>query len=172
MTRGSVLLVEDEAIVAADLANKLGRLGYDVVGTAARGEDAIALAFARRPDMVLMDIHLQGRMDGVDAAARIRRECNVPVIYLTAHSDTTTLARAQATECYGYILKPFEERELETAIEMARYKHTAEQRCAKASSDTTRWPTPRSMVSLSMNAVVSLRSMTACSSCSASPARN
>ncbi|MBI5383908.1 MAG: response regulator [Verrucomicrobia bacterium] len=126
--RGTVLVVEDEAIVAADLANKLGHLGYEIVGPTPRGEEAIALAQETRPNLVLMDIRLQGRLDGVEAAAQIRRDCDLPVIFLTAHSDAATLERAKTAEPFGYILKPFEERELDTTIEMARYKHEAEHR--------------------------------------------
>ena len=127
MPDASILIVEDEVIVAADLANKLGRLGYTVCGSTARGEDALALDARPRPDLVLMDIRLAGEMDGVEAAEHIRRECDVPVIYLTAHADHATLDRAKRTEPFGYLLKPFEERELETHIEMALYKHQAEE---------------------------------------------
>ncbi len=123
----SILIVEDEAIVAADLAAKLRRLGYTVCGSAERGEDALDLARERCPDLVLMDIRLAGEMDGVETAERIRRECDVPVIYLTAHSDRVTLDRAKRTEPFGYLLKPFDELELETHIEMALYKHQAEE---------------------------------------------
>ncbi len=127
MPKATILIVEDEAIVAEDLSQKLGRLGYEVRGITARGEEAVALARERRPDLVLMDIRLQGAMDGVEAAEHIRRECAVPVIFLTAHSDRETLERAKLAEPFGYILKPFEELELETHIEMALYKHQAEQ---------------------------------------------
>ncbi len=128
MGKASILIVEDEAIVAADLAGKLGQLGYTVCGTTARGEEALALMRDYRPDLVLMDIRLAGVMDGVAAAEHIRREFDVPVIYLTAHSDSTTLQRATLTESFGYMLKPFEERDLQTHIEMALYKHGAEQK--------------------------------------------
>ncbi|MGO8675262.1 MAG: response regulator [Limisphaerales bacterium] len=127
MPKPAILIVEDEAIVAEDLAQKLGRLGYEIRGTTARGEAAVALARDLRPDLVLMDIRLQGAMDGVEAAARIRSECALPVIFLTAHSDQATLQRAKLTEPFGYILKPFEELELQTHIEMALYKHQVDQ---------------------------------------------
>ena len=122
----TVLIVEDEEIVAADLANKLGQLGYKVVGTAAEGEEAIEMACSLKPQVVLMDIRLHGPMDGIEAAEAVRRRYDVPVIYLTAHSDPATLERAKISEPFGYILKPFEERELATAIEMALYKHKSE----------------------------------------------
>ncbi len=122
----SILIVEDETIVAADLANKLRRLGYAVADEVARGEDAVALARRQPPDLVLMDIRLAGAMDGVAAAEEIRRECDRPVVFLTAHSDAATLERAKLAEPFGYIVKPFEERELQTTIEMALYKHQTE----------------------------------------------
>ena len=115
----AILIVEDESIVAADLAGKLRRLGYEVAGTAAGGEEAVALVCRLSPQLVLMDISLQGPMDGVEAADAIRRQCNVPVIYLTAHSDPATLARAKLTGPLGYILKPFDERDLAAQIELA-----------------------------------------------------
>lgn len=126
MSKGTLLIVEDEEIVAADLAQKLGRLGYQISGTTGRGEEAVSLTRELRPDLVLMDIHLAGPMDGVEAAEIIRRECDLPVIYLTAHSDRATLERAKLTEPFGYLLKPFEELDLETHIAMALYKHRAE----------------------------------------------
>ncbi len=126
MPKASILIVEDEAIVAEDLSQKLGRLGYEVCGITASGAQAVQLARERRPDLVLMDIRLRGRMDGVAAAQIIRRECDLAVIYLTAHSDPATLHRAKLSEPFGYILKPFEELELETHIQMALHKHQAE----------------------------------------------
>ena len=128
MTKATILIVEDEALVAEDLSIKLARLGYEVRGVTALGEEAALLARERRPDLVLMDIRLKGPMDGIAAAEIIRRECDLPVIYLTAHSDRATLQRAKLTEPFGYILKPFEELELETHIEMALYKHQTERK--------------------------------------------
>lgn len=122
----SVLIVEDEAIVAEDLGRKLRRLGYAVAATTDLGQQALALTKELRPKLVLMDIRLAGAMDGVEAAERIRQECGVPVVYLTASSDRATLDRAKRTEPFGYILKPFDERELETQIEMALYRHQVE----------------------------------------------
>lgn len=126
MENTTILIVEDEAIVAADLAGKLGHLGYEIAGTAERGEEAIELACRLKPDVVLMDIRLKGEMDGIDAAEAIRAKIDLPVIYLTAHSDAATLERAKVSQPFGYILKPFEERELATNIEMAIYKHQSE----------------------------------------------
>ena len=127
MANAKVLIVEDEAIVAADLRAKLKRLGYTVVGTASQGESAIQLAAAERPNLVLMDILLAGDMDGIEAADRIRKQYHIPIVFLTAHSDSDTLARAKVTAPFGYLLKPFNERELETHIEMALYRYQIEQ---------------------------------------------
>jgi len=126
MSRTAVLIVEDEAIVAADLAGKLRQLGYEVAGIAATGKEAAALCSRLGPHLVLMDISLAGPMDGIQAAEAIRNRQDIPVIYLTAHSDRATLDRAKVTEPFGYILKPFEERDLATQIELALYKHQAD----------------------------------------------
>lgn len=126
MVASRILVVEDERIVAKDLELRLQALGYEVVGVAATGSDAVRLTSELSPDLVMMDIRLHGEMDGIEAAARIRKDHFIPVVYLTAHSDEETLKRAQVTEPYGYILKPFQERELRTVIEMGLYKHRAE----------------------------------------------
>ncbi|MDZ7290530.1 MAG: response regulator [candidate division KSB1 bacterium] len=118
-----ILIVEDENIVAKDIQNTLKGLGYEVTAIVASGEDAILKAAETRPDLVLMDIMLKGYQDGVEAAQQILALYNIPVIYLTAYTDEKTLQRAKVTEPYGYILKPFEERELHIAIEMAIHKH-------------------------------------------------
>ncbi len=132
MNKTTVLIVEDEAIVAADLASKLGQLGYEVVGTVATGEEAVETVCRLQPGIVLMDVWLQGDMDGIEATGAIHRRFDVPVIYLTAHSDAATLARAKLSGPFGYILKPFEERELATTIEMALYKHQSDLQLRKA----------------------------------------
>ncbi len=128
MSKATVLIVEDEAIVATDLTRKLQRLGYEVVGIASEGEEAVALALSLRPQLVLMDIRLEGSMDGIAAAEAIRSRYDVPVIYLTALSDAATLARAKLTDPFGYILKPFEERELAAQVQLALYKHQADRK--------------------------------------------
>ncbi|MDY0170056.1 MAG: response regulator [Thermoguttaceae bacterium] len=126
MSKTKILIVENEAIVAEDLAGKLRRLGYEVAGIASEGQQAVALACGERPQLVLMDISLDGPMDGIKAADTIRRQRDVPVIYLTAHGDPATLTRAKITDPFGYILKPFDERDLATQIELALYKHRAD----------------------------------------------
>jgi PAS domain S-box-containing protein len=123
-----ILVVEDEAIVAMDISVRLRALGYEVVGPAATGAEALEIAEASRPDLVLMDIMLRGGMDGVEAARRIREATGAPVVYLTAYADDSTLRRAKVAEPLGYLLKPFEERELRTTIETALYKDRAEVR--------------------------------------------
>jgi PAS domain S-box-containing protein len=126
MNANTILIVEDDRIVARDIQNQLTRLGYAVVGITRFGEEAVHLARELRPDLVLMDIRLEGAVDGVTAAQEIRDCLQLPVVYLTAYADEETLRRARVTEPFGYILKPFEERELRTVIEMALYKHQAE----------------------------------------------
>jgi PAS domain S-box-containing protein len=124
----SILVVEDEPVVALDLRTRLTRMGYLVSGMVARGEDAVEFAGTQRPDLILMDIRLRGAMDGISAAEQIRHQFGLPVIYLTAHADEATVERARITEPFGYILKPFDERELRTVIEMALYKYAAERK--------------------------------------------
>lgn len=126
--KGQILVVEDENIVALDIRQSLNRLGYEVPAVAVTGEEAIAAARKYRPDLILMDIRLRGRMDGIEAATHIRRDCRLPIIYLTAFADTKTLDRAKMTEPFGYILKPFEDRELNSTIEMALYRHQMDRR--------------------------------------------
>ena len=126
VTKPRILVVEDEAIVARDIRLQLTRLGYEVVGHAARGVEAIALATALRPHLVLMDIQLAGVMDGIAAAQTLRSELGIPVVFLTAFAADETLERAKLTEPFGYILKPFSERDLRTVLTMALYKHQAE----------------------------------------------
>jgi signal transduction histidine kinase len=123
-----IMVVEDESIVAKDLELTLKRLGYSVPATAASAEDALRKAAQHRPDLVLMDIHINGAVDGIVAAKRLRVEMNIPVIYLTAYADDDTVARARETEPFGYILKPFNERELRSMLEIAIYKHESEAR--------------------------------------------
>lgn len=115
MTR--IFVVEDEAIVREDIVRTLERLGYDVVGSAQGGVEALVAIERLQPSLVLMDIRLSGRMDGIQTTATIRKRWSIPVIYLTAHSDEATLARAKETGPHGYLLKPFNERDLRTAIE-------------------------------------------------------
>ncbi|MBI2438003.1 MAG: response regulator [Lentisphaerae bacterium] len=128
MANARILIVEDESIVAKDIESSLRSLGYAVAGIVALGEEAVELSGVLKPDLILMDVMLKGAMDGIAAAERIRREHSLPVIYLTAYTDDDTLERAKATAAFGYLLKPFEDRDLRVTIEMALYKHAMERR--------------------------------------------
>ncbi|MBA4418959.1 MAG: hypothetical protein C0392_13790 [Syntrophus sp. (in: bacteria)] len=128
MTHANILIVEDERIVAKDIEERLRELGYKVAGIASTGEKAIEKSEAMHPDLVLMDIKLKGDMDGIHTAETIKNRFNIPVIYLTAFADEATLERAKVTEPFGYILKPFNERDLRSTVEMALYKHAMEKR--------------------------------------------
>jgi signal transduction histidine kinase/CheY-like chemotaxis protein len=130
----SILVVEDERIVARDLQVRLTNLGYHITGIASSKEEALKSARQTRPDLALMDIRLNGVPDGIEAARELRANFNLPVIYLTGHSDNATLSEARTTEPFGYILKPFENRELVAAIETAVYKHRAEMRLREANT--------------------------------------
>ncbi|WMW65020.1 response regulator [Nitratidesulfovibrio liaohensis] len=123
--RPSVVIVDDEQIVALDIRRTLERLGYAVPAMAADGEEAVRMAGELRPDLVLMDIRLRGPMDGIEAAGRIAGQYGVPVVFLTAFSDAATLERAKACGPFGFLVKPFEERELHSTIEVALLKHRA-----------------------------------------------
>jgi two-component system, response regulator PdtaR len=131
MAAPSIFIVEDEAIVANDIRETLKVLGYGVSGIAKSGAVAIERVKETRPDLVLMDIRLDGRMDGIETAGQIRSSFDIPVIYLTAHADTDLLERAKITEPYGYVLKPYDERELLSNIRIALYKHTVEREIRK-----------------------------------------
>ncbi|MGB6032462.1 MAG: PAS domain S-box protein [Bacteroidota bacterium] len=126
MPQSRILVVEDERIVANDLQIKLETAGYSVLPPVFSGEEAIQAAEEHQPGLVLMDITLKGEMDGIQAADEIYNRFGIPVVYLTSHSDKNTLQRAKATEPFGFILKPFDERELFATIEMALYRHAAE----------------------------------------------
>jgi PAS domain S-box-containing protein len=128
MAQVRVLVVEDESVVAKDIQWSLRSLGYNICGWASSGEEALEKVGVLKPDLVLMDIVLKGGVDGVEAAEYIRTNFDIPVVYLTAYADEHTLQRAKVTEPFGYILKPFEERELHTTIEVALYKHKMEKR--------------------------------------------
>ena len=131
MAKINVLVIEDESIVSKDIQHSLKKLGYNVVGAASTGEKAIELADSTKPDIILMDIMLKGEMNGIAAADEIRKNNSIPVIFLTAYADESTLSKAKITEPYGYILKPFKEIDLHTTIEMAIYKHGREQEIMK-----------------------------------------
>jgi CheY-like chemotaxis protein len=120
-----ILIVEDEVVIAMEIESLLEQLRYEVVGHASRGEDAIVLAAQHHPDLILMDIRLKSEMDGITTAETIFRQFKIPIVFLTAHSDPSTLERAMVLQPYGYILKPFRKNDLFTSIEIALYKHRA-----------------------------------------------
>ncbi|HIE83952.1 MAG TPA: response regulator [Dehalococcoidia bacterium] len=113
MSVKSLLVVEDEVLVARDIKARLTRMGYNVLDTAMKGQEAVEKALALKPDLILMDIHLADEIDGIEAAIRIKKELDVPVIFCTAYADEETLDRAKISEPFGYVLKPFDNRELE-----------------------------------------------------------
>jgi DNA-binding LytR/AlgR family response regulator len=126
MSKTNILIVEDESIVAKDIQHSLKKLGYTVVEVCSNGEDAIKIAEEKKPNLVLMDIMLKGDMSGIEAGAHIKEKLNIPIIYLTAYADESTLSKAKVSEPYGYIIKPYKEIDLHTSIEMAIYKHEKE----------------------------------------------
>jgi len=123
LAKEKILIVEDEYLVAHDISNMLVELGYTVVNIVSTAEAAIAGVRETRPDLVLLDIVLKGSVDGITAATLIKEESAIPVIFLTAHADEMTLSRAKIADPLGYLLKPFELRELKTAVELALYKN-------------------------------------------------
>jgi len=135
VTQTQILVVEDELILAEDIKNTLTALGYSVPDIVVSGEEAVRQTDKLRPDLVLMDIRLHGKMDGITAAEQIQVSFNIPVIYLTAFSDNATLQRAKITEPFGYVVKPAETRDLHVAVEMALCRHRLETRL----KESERW---------------------------------
>jgi PAS domain S-box-containing protein len=135
MSGEKIFLVEDEALVALELQQTLEKYGYEIAGVARNGREAIKMVVETQPDLVLMDIRLEGDMDGVEAARQIKLLTDIPLIYLTAHSDHNSLDRAMPTEPSGYILKPFDDRSLKTTIEITLYKS----RKTKQSDSAEKW---------------------------------
>jgi diguanylate cyclase (GGDEF)-like protein/PAS domain S-box-containing protein len=126
MKKSRIMIVEDEGITAMSIRNSLESMGYEVSSIVNSGEDAVQKALEDRPDLVVMDISLTGKLDGIEAAAQIRSLLDIPVVYLTAHSDERMLQRAKITEPFGYIVKPFEDRELRIAVEIAVHNYRME----------------------------------------------
>jgi diguanylate cyclase (GGDEF)-like protein/PAS domain S-box-containing protein len=134
MEKIRILIVEDEGLIARDIEDMVRNAGYEICAVVGTGEDAVEKAETTHPDLILMDIILRGAMDGVEAAEKIREQFNIPVIYLTAHTDENTLERAKLTEPLGYTLKPVEQKELMTVMEMALYKHQMENKLKERQS--------------------------------------
>ena len=150
MDKARIMVVEDEKLVALAIESCLKNLGYEVPLTVSTGEEAVRRVIDVEPDLVLMDIRLQGAIDGVEAARRIKESFHTPIVYLTAYSEEQTLQRAKITEPFGYIMKPFEERALQATVEVALYKammqgklraqRTSWRRCCVASRKGSWWP--------------------------------
>jgi len=126
MTKATILVVEDEGIVAQEIKSRLEKSGYTVCAVAHDGDTAVAHAGKMQPDLVLMDIRLKGEMDGIEAAGMIGERFGIPVVYLTAYTDPATLERAKVQEPFGYVVKPFETRSLMVSIEIALHRHRSE----------------------------------------------
>jgi CheY-like chemotaxis protein len=126
MDKPRIMVVEDEGIVALDIQDSLERLGYHGVEVLSSGEEALIKAQETRPDLILMDIRLGEGIDGIETATAINDKLDIPIVYLTAFTDEKTVKRAQVTEPFGYLIKPFIEKEIQTTIEMALYKHAME----------------------------------------------
>ncbi|OLP19682.1 hypothetical protein BST81_03830 [Leptolyngbya sp. 'hensonii'] len=135
----SILIVEDEQLVALDIQRRLTQLGHQVVAITDRGEAALEAVAQFHPDLVLMDIHLHGHMDGIAAAAQIREQYHLPVIFLTAHADTATVTQAKETQPFGYLIKPVQTKHLSTAIEIALTRHQAEVLMQRALEKEREW---------------------------------
>ncbi|MEO7273987.1 MAG: ATP-binding protein [Vicinamibacterales bacterium] len=128
MTKTAILVVEDERIIAKGIEKQLTAMGYTVAGSAKSGEDGVRQAIELHPDLILMDISLGAGIDGIEAAGRIRQQLDIPIVYLTANSDVAILHRVKGTDPFGYVLKPYDERDLQTAIEIGLYRHRMERR--------------------------------------------
>ncbi|HDQ08457.1 MAG TPA: response regulator [Methanoculleus sp.] len=154
----NILIVEDEVIIAMALEDSLRDFGYRIAGRATNGADAVRLAIENEPDLALVDIRLNGEMDGIEAANRICRRLDIPVIFLTAYSDDTTLSRAIKTNPFGYLIKPIRPRELYTSIETAIYKHRAikaeTEKLAYISAVTNKLENPVEQVRTSLEGMV------------------
>ena len=150
MQKTKILIVEDETIVAKDTENMLDSLGYKIVEIVTNGMETLKKIEEIHPDLILMDIVLKGNIDGIQIAEEIKDQYNIPVIYVTAYADNNTLQRAKTTDPFGFILKPFEERELLAVIEMALYKHNLE---TKLRESEERF---RSVVETANDAIISI----------------
>ena len=163
--RQKILVIEDEAIVARDLKDRLESMGYEVVGIAGTADEAVAKAGSLCPGLALMDIRLGGNGDGIEAAGALRRQYDIPSIFLTAYADEETLRRARATEPLGYLVKPFQDRELHATIEIALYKHKTEKaiRASETRLSTLIQLAPDAIVMADRDGAITLCNRAACS---------
>jgi PAS domain S-box-containing protein len=132
MAKTKILIVEDEILIARELETRLRGLGYAIASIALSGEEAVRAASELRPDIVLVDVVLKGPMDGIAVADEMRTRLDLPIVYVTAYADESTVQRAKVTEPYGYIVKPFAESEVHAAVETALYKHQMERKLREA----------------------------------------
>jgi two-component system, response regulator PdtaR len=130
-----ILVVEDEAVIALRLKKRLAKMGYEVPDVAYTGEEAVEKAGHLKPDLVLMDVMIPGNLDGIEAAKLVKTEFDIPVIFLTAFSEDKIIERAKQVEPFGYLLKPFQDREIKAAIEVALYKKMMEEKLQKAHNE-------------------------------------
>ena len=126
------MVVEDEVVIAMRLQQRLASMGFDITGIVYSGEEAVETARRLRPDLILMDIMIPGKLDGIAAAKIVKAELDIPVVFLTAFSEDNIIERARQAEPYGYILKPFQDREIKATIEIALYKKEMEKKLRKA----------------------------------------
>ena len=127
-----LMVVDDEAVIAMQLEDHLQSMKYDVVGTASSAEESVSMARKLCPDLILMDIVMEGKLDGIDAARMIKEEMDIPIIFLTAYADDKVVNRAMQPEPFGYIVKPFRESEIKANIEIALYRKGLEQKRKQA----------------------------------------
>src|ERR1700733_1747868 len=153
-----ILIVEDERVTAEDLSDILTDLGYSVTAAVSSGADAIAQAETNPPEIVLMDIHIQGEMDGTQAALVLRQRFNIPVIYLTAHADSETVERAKGSGPLGYITKPFQEAALQASIEIALHRNREELKTHEKQQlfASTLWAISEGVISMDRHGIVTL----------------
>ncbi len=137
MSKGKILVVEDEFVTGSEIQARLSEMGYDVPEVVDNGEEAIQKTGEQNPDIVVMDITLKGKMNGIEAAKQIRARYGTPVVFLTAHSDDATVNLAMHSEPFGYLIKPLDERALKTTIQMAMYKHAMDEK-VRQSGETIR----------------------------------
>ena len=135
---GKIMVVEDEVVIALRLQQRLTSMGFDITGIAYSGEEAVEKARRLRPDLILMDIMIPGKLDGIAAAKIVKAELDIPVVFLTAFSEDNIIERAKQAEPYGYILKPFQDREIKATIEIALYKNKLEKALQKAHHELER----------------------------------
>ncbi len=147
-----VMVVDDEAVISMQLEERLEAMGYDVVGTASSGEEAVDMAIDLRPDIILMDIVMPGKLDGIQASEMIKAELDIPVIFLTAYTDEKFIDKAKDVEPFGYIVKPFQEKEIRACIEIAIFKSRIERRLRESEERY------RSMVDSASKAIIAINS--------------